>query len=1258
MFTKETINTTKTTAPPKPTPVDASFAEATHEQNPLWQSLALNATALQPKLIVSQPDDPYEREADLVAERVMRMPALPSGALQSPNPQSGNTKLPYAFKVPSKVQRKCDHCEEEERLQRKEAEPQALGVQMKSLAISAAIDPDEKEADEVALKVVDGTSTEILGKGDAVKRKGEGSVETTPEFQSKLDGSKGGGQPLPRDVQVEVGGRMGTDISDVRVHAGSAADEMSKSINARAFTLGGDIYFRQGEYSSDSDNGRRLLVHELAHTVHQTGGIRRQISDPQKEVKIEQVSADSKKPNTGGDVIDVDEKEAEGYCNYHGQLRVIRQDIKVFSPLTTGQIAEYPWNEAIDVFTAVHDVGGEISQKTFEQWVRRNLIDGWQPGDEAYRLDGPAWEVGKKNGLWVIDAYSSDEAFAYMNQEHGVGSQYYWRRRISGELLLRRVVFDQSAPDDREKDYVKAVQGGFVGTQALFDQLYNGSYELYEASLIAEYGQAQLQEYQKALKGGFIGTLDQFIRLFEGKYQIYAENKSLLSGEVDDVDETSLNRRMQLAKLSGTVIGSFEKEAFRLAVVRLKRNIERIGQWKNYVLSISAKNVYESGKTAAYTGLKTGAQENDREWILNQWLDQPDANVRNVQENFIVGQFKGGAQYCHSMNRALQLPGKTTATPLEQLSSLQQPASSDTGTVWSFNQAPRTKLTGAEIQKLRTYLKTLPEKGGSKTPSTSASAVGSAKLSPSRKTPIAQGTAYPSIKTADSIVGHLNQVLSVLGFGGYNVIPLYVFSDPKQMTPENMRAQIVTAIDGRISDYQGLIKDIQANEIKIHELAPVVNELLAAITDNEIKEEINTHVVIQQTIETAKNVGKVVITIAGMLVGVPPVLLAAAWLGEGVSMVQHGSSLTQAEGATNVMDPETVAAGHEMIVAGILTIMTSVFDIGLQAGALTSTTRISLQTPTVISKGTKFGISGSVVEADYIFVPKGPNSFIVRQSDVVNQYAVVTRNPKTMTDVCELYEYKPASKTWVLEGVETRPWGKGNVLGVEPATDQSKALTAAPPIKEQVFDQETVKGNLPYKQTPEKQLGQEPKKDKPVRSRYFRPEGFEQIAKVGIKIPETYEPLFQVHHVIEHSLVKDDILGDFLEKIGFDIDNSQQNGFPLLRFSYAQIKKLNPKVVPVSPDKEFLELSMMFPDKDYAKIVEEFPDIVIWEKLPKHKGPHPKTYNKMLKERLHRIRTKWLVNQDNAKALANVEAVVSHMAGMMDRQKLLFRKNN
>jgi LysM repeat protein len=226
---------------------------------------------IQPKLTISRPGDPYEQEADQIAERVMRMASLPSSAPDSPNPQSVKSKLPSAVVASYKVQRKYDPCEDEEQKpQLKETEPEGFGIQRKSLAVSAVGDPDEKQADEVARNVV--ARQPVGTEGPArINADGNGSAQTTPEFQSQLESSKGSGKSLPPDVQIEMGSRMGTDFSKVRVHTGSVANEMSESINARAFTLGSDVYFRQGEYNPVSRPGKELLAHELTHTLQQAG---------------------------------------------------------------------------------------------------------------------------------------------------------------------------------------------------------------------------------------------------------------------------------------------------------------------------------------------------------------------------------------------------------------------------------------------------------------------------------------------------------------------------------------------------------------------------------------------------------------------------------------------------------------------------------------------------------------------------------------------------------------------------------------------------------------------------------------------------------------------------------------------------------------------------------------------------------------------------------------------------------------------------
>jgi hypothetical protein len=96
------------------------------------------------------------------------------------------------------------------------------------------------------------------------------SGEVHPSVQSTIDSSRGGGSSLDSGVQDRFSGSLG-DLSDVRVHTDEVADRLSRSVSARAFATGTDVYFAQGEYSPGSAAGDKLIAHELAHVVQQRG---------------------------------------------------------------------------------------------------------------------------------------------------------------------------------------------------------------------------------------------------------------------------------------------------------------------------------------------------------------------------------------------------------------------------------------------------------------------------------------------------------------------------------------------------------------------------------------------------------------------------------------------------------------------------------------------------------------------------------------------------------------------------------------------------------------------------------------------------------------------------------------------------------------------------------------------------------------------------------------------------------------------------
>ncbi len=80
------------------------------------------------------------------------------------------------------------------------------------------------------------------------------------------------GQPLEKDTRGFMESRFGHDFSRVRIHTDSKAIQSARAVNALAYTVGQEIVFETGQYAPKTNAGRRLLGHELAHTLQQLSG--------------------------------------------------------------------------------------------------------------------------------------------------------------------------------------------------------------------------------------------------------------------------------------------------------------------------------------------------------------------------------------------------------------------------------------------------------------------------------------------------------------------------------------------------------------------------------------------------------------------------------------------------------------------------------------------------------------------------------------------------------------------------------------------------------------------------------------------------------------------------------------------------------------------------------------------------------------------------------------------------------------------------
>ena len=88
-------------------------------------------------------------------------------------------------------------------------------------------------------------------------------------IQSGINMNLGKGSKLPGKTKAYFEPRFGKSLDHVRVHSDSHANRLSEAINARAFTKGKDIFFASGQFKPGSQQGKRLIAHELTHVIQQ-----------------------------------------------------------------------------------------------------------------------------------------------------------------------------------------------------------------------------------------------------------------------------------------------------------------------------------------------------------------------------------------------------------------------------------------------------------------------------------------------------------------------------------------------------------------------------------------------------------------------------------------------------------------------------------------------------------------------------------------------------------------------------------------------------------------------------------------------------------------------------------------------------------------------------------------------------------------------------------------------------------------------------
>jgi hypothetical protein len=172
------------------------------------------------------------------------------------------------------IHRKCAHCETEE----KEAVHRT--EEKKEETVHRMEDKREKTVHRM------GEGAGVIGGGQATGMNAVASGKTgvcsaAPAISHYIRSLPGKGSALPEPARQFFEARMGYDFSGVRIHTGEEAARSARAVHAKAYTTGRDIVFNEGQYDVSSQEGKKLLAHELTHVMQNGRGLREGAVDRQ-----------------------------------------------------------------------------------------------------------------------------------------------------------------------------------------------------------------------------------------------------------------------------------------------------------------------------------------------------------------------------------------------------------------------------------------------------------------------------------------------------------------------------------------------------------------------------------------------------------------------------------------------------------------------------------------------------------------------------------------------------------------------------------------------------------------------------------------------------------------------------------------------------------------------------------------------------------------------------------------------------------------
>lgn len=229
------------------------------------------------------------------------------------------------------------------------------------------------------------------------QRSADGPSELDEVTAKAINDERGSGQSLDQGIAQKAGAVMDQDFSNVNVHTGEKADSLNQQLQAKAFTVGSDIFFRDGQYNPGSSEGQELISHELTHVVQQGASQtdvqgKMTVNDPNDQYEAEADAVADTVMNAPDDAQMQDEEELMEKEDPTAQRQEEEEMMRKIDPEAqlqdeeelmekmdpTAQRQEFPEEEEEEAVQTKNDAE-----------LQREEIEGVQmmPGSAAYRQE-------------------------------------------------------------------------------------------------------------------------------------------------------------------------------------------------------------------------------------------------------------------------------------------------------------------------------------------------------------------------------------------------------------------------------------------------------------------------------------------------------------------------------------------------------------------------------------------------------------------------------------------------------------------------------------------------------------------------------------------------------------------------------------------------------------------------------------------------------------------------------------------------------